>query len=216
MFKLGYKYNILSIMSKNYSINDFHNLSSSMKKSQLTAPIGYLSNSNPQTTPNSQAYYKMEIDMNHPNDLKYTGLNKESGLPQNNFQSTQPQQQSFMHQPQNIQGQTQQVAYTPNTHQSQQQQQPPPQQVVYQQPPQIIYQQPPPQQVVYQQPPQIVYKDREPQYAEPKDYIEFTTKKGDKVRFKSKKQKKPKVKQQEEVIIKNEQTKVETIPQQHN
>lgn len=192
-FKFGYKYNILSIMLKNYNFTDFQNLSSTTKKPQLSIPTGYLgNNSNPQTTPNSNSYYKnMEVDMNHPNELKPTQYQQSTPQPQ------QPQQ-------------------------TQQYQAPPQQQVQYQQPPQIIYQQPyqPPQQpqIIYQTPPPqhqpVVYQQAPQTSNQSHEYVEFTTKSGDKVKFKPKKIKKPKIK--EEQIIINEQTKVEAIPQQHN
>jgi len=157
---------------KNYTLDEFIQLTSTpLKKIEKPSNHQYVTNSVPQT----QLKSSMEVDMNHPNEVKVLQPQPQYQQPQQQYQQPQYQQ--------------------------------------YQQPQYQQYQQPQQQYQQYQQPIQY-YPHPPPQYKE--DMVEFKTKTGKVVKFKAKKEKKPKIVIEENIIKKNnEQANVEAVPQMH-
>ena len=174
---------------KNYSIDDFFNLSSNAKqKPEKTYPNNssnqHMQNSYPQTTPNGKLFYtNMEVDMNYPNEVKPIHQNYSNyqntlppsvQIPYDSSQRTNPIPQTMQHMP------------NPN------------------------------QYPIYNQPYQMQnYQQHKPK----DEYVEFKTKNGKTVKFKAKKEKKEqkaKIFKEKEEKKSNEQAPVEAIPKHDN
>ena len=212
-------------MCKNYSLNDFLNLSNKQQnpitKNKMELNNQHFNNSNPVLNPTQKLYQTSEIDMLHPNEIK-------NANDRHDVHYQQPPPQQYIQPPPQYQNHAQHY-YPPQYNYKQDNYYPPPQipQPQYSEPntnpniPQDKSQYKPIVNIPQFYPPYHFYYQQPKKYDDSEDKeINFRTKDGKSVKFKAKKERKPKIAKD---IIKsneeknnNEQNNVEALPKLDN